>query len=893
MLDRMKIGSKVQASTALTAGLLAVLLVVAVVGLRQLGEGARLVVDVRMPNYTSIMQVQAGVLGTQRAVSALASDALDAKERAMLAREQDAGLAEVEEAGREFEGRPKPKRSADLWQVAKGRLEDWKGKVHALRAAEDARSTAAREGADTSAADRTLRAAFDEAEASFDGLNTSLRELTGWIGELTMNEARASQASATAVTWVLTLGILLVIAASAIAGWFLKKDLTAAFDRVREKTALLARGELPERDTTVRGEDQNAVRDAFNTLRDTLEDLLAGMDRMSREHELGDIDVIVDAARFEGAYRQVAEGVNKMVASHIAVKKQAMSVVAEVGHGHFEASMPALPGKKRFINDTLDAVKANLTGLVAEINRVSAAHEAGDIDQAIESRLFQGDFAKMAEGINAMVAGHIAVKKQAMAVVNEFGKGNFQAPMPLLPGKKRFINDTIEQVRGNLSALVADADALSKAAVAGRLDVRADAAKQPGDFRRIVQGVNDTIDALVEPVRELAATLDKLAQGDLSARTDPSRRANEMRAVLEGVNRTLATLLAPSEEATRVLTRLAERDLTARMTGTYPGQHARLKDVVNATGEALHASMDQVAEAVEQVASAATQIAASSQAVASGASEQASSIQETTASLESVSELVKRSADEAHTVSQLAQGAQTAATAGTAAVSEMQGAMVKVRESAERTSAIIRDVSDIAFQTNLLALNAAVEAARAGEAGRGFAVVAEEVRSLALRAKEAATKTEELIKQSVAEAGHGEGTSKQVAAKLAEIADGIGKVSAAVGEIAAGARDQANGITQVNAAVSEMDKVTQNNAASAEESSSAASELNAQAEELAAMVGSFKLERQARAAKGRATAPARKALPAPHRSAKQHRSGHAPTAFPMAAEDDAVIEKDF
>ena len=347
--------------------------------------------------------------------------------------------------------------------------------------------------------------------------------------------------------------------------------------------------------------------------------------------------------------------------------------------------------------------------------------------------------------------------------------------------------------------------------------------------------------------------------GELSTRADASRHQGDFRQIVDGVNRTLDAVMAPINEAAGVLEQIAERDLRARVAGNYQGDHARIKKAVNATGAALHDAMAQVAQAVEQVSSASGQIAASSQAVASGASEQAASLEETTNSIESVSGMTKQAADNAQQADQLARAAHAAATDGSLAVEQMQGAMGKFKASAESTSQIIKDINDIAFQTNLLALNAAVEAARAGEAGRGFAVVAEEVRSLALRAKEAATKTEGLIRQSVKETVQGEATAKEAGSKLAEIARGVAKVSDIVAEIASGAQAQSTGIGQVTRAMTEMDKVTQQNAASSEESSSAASELSGQAEELASMVASFQLTGEARTLA--AVAPRRAPLP--------------------------------
>lgn len=64
-------------------------------------------------------------------------------------------------------------------------------------------------------------------------------------------------------------------------------------------------------------------------------------------------------------------------------------------------------------------------------------------------------------------------------------------------------------------------------------------------------------------------------------------------------------------------------------------------------------------------------------------------------------------------------------------------------------------VQMVAFQTKLLSLNASVEAARAGSVSRGFSVVAQEVRALAQRSEDAASKIATIVSGSVAEIEEG------------------------------------------------------------------------------------------------------------------------------------------
>ena len=238
-----------------------------------------------------------------------------------------------------------------------------------------------------------------------------------------------------------------------------------ALDEMRHLTQAIAGGNLSARASL--GTATGNARDILMAVNELLEAatrpaIALGdcIGRMSSEHDKGDIDVVVPATKFSGDFAVMAQDINDMVAAHIAVKKKAMACVEAFGEGNFDAPLEQLPGKKAFINNTIERLRGNLKRLIAEMNRMSAEHDKGDIDVFVAVDRFDGDFALMAQGINDMVAGHIAVKKKAMACIKAFGEGNFDAPLEQFPGKKAFINETVETLRANLRAITTEINRL-------------------------------------------------------------------------------------------------------------------------------------------------------------------------------------------------------------------------------------------------------------------------------------------------------------------------------------------------------------------------------------------------------------------------------------------------
>jgi methyl-accepting chemotaxis protein len=289
------------------------------------------------------------------------------------------------------------------------------------------------------------------------------------------------------------------------------------------------------------------VNDGIEGLRYNVKSLVTDLRHMCDAHEAGDMSVMMDPNKFAGDYRLVAQSVNEMVGEYIDENKTVMECVGEYGNGNFSATIKEYPGDKAFINKSMKRISGNLKGLIESVNWVAAEHDKGAIDMRLRDDMFKGDFSTLAKCVNKMVEGIMDMNDKSMSVVKAFGEGDFNAPLEQFPGKKGEINVTIEQVRSNLKALNADAQILANAARDGRVAVRADANKHQGDYRKIVEGMNETLDMIVTPittVKVAAEAINTAAKEIAQGNADLSRRTEDQAANLEKTASSMEELAA-------------------------------------------------------------------------------------------------------------------------------------------------------------------------------------------------------------------------------------------------------------------------------------------------------------------------------------------------------------
>ena len=645
----------------------------------------------------------------------------------------------------------------------------------------------------------------------------------------------------------------------------------------------ISKGDIPPKITDTYNGDFNEIKNNLNTCIEAVNLLIADANILTKAAVEGKLDTRADAAKHQGDFRTIVEGVNGTLDAVIGPLNVAAEYVDRISKGDIPPKITdSYNGDfneiKNNLNTCIDAV--NL--LVTDARVLTKAAVEGKLDTRADATKHQGDFRTIVEGVNGTLDAVIGPLNVAAEYVDRISKGDIP------PKITDSYNGDFNEIKNNLNTcieavnlLVTDARVLTKAAVEGKLDTRADAAKHQGDFRKIVEGVNETLDAVIKPLKEAMRMADEFAKANFSARVDENLKvAGDYIRFKNSLNNIGIQILGAIKEIQRIADLYAAGNFAAEFDKSLKitGDLATVRDaldlistdvskVLSVVGkEVQHLSLrsENASTGVEDVSRGAEMIAKNSEQTKQNAERSEDGINQVLSTMEDLTRTISGVSANADLVAGRSKEANDLAKRGIGAAGRADSGMQSITTTSEQVDSIFTEIrtqmreigkivdliSDLANQTNLLSLNAAIEAARAGDAGKGFAVVAAEVKSLAQRSRQSAEHIADLISglqsksneasNAMAQAGKAVADGSAALADTLQIFTNLGTavddITVKMEMVASATEEQAASFEEITASVNEMSILVKETSKDAVNSSATSEEALAMVDQITLVI---------------------------------------------------------
>ena len=776
MLNNLKIGTRLAIGFAIALTLLITISVVSLTRINDIASATGMITDDRMPKIEMSGDMLINVLGMGRSVRSIILSNDKAFEKA-----QTEIVLDLNKKNGEILDKLKP-----MINTAKGKeLFDKLTEARAKYApALDTLLPLANSSSPTYNADKAAQYLFGEYSVFATNYVDAVKAFASLQKELAAKSSHeATEAAATAKTLVMVLSAIGVLL-SVIIAFIITRSITRPLGEAVKISDKIAEGDLSVTIDTSAKDEVGAVLSALERAVTAVKLMSGEAGRLAQAAVDGKLNTRADATQYQGEYRNIVQGVNNTLDAVIGPLNVTAKYVDDISKGVIPPVITDnYNGDFNIIKNNLNNLVKMMSELLAQTDIIIKGAADGQLDKRANADLFVGGWNQLVKGVNETITNIVDPLNVTANYVDQIAKGAIPARITTIyKGDYNTIKNNLNACIDAVNNLVADASMLSAAAVEGRLETRADASRHQGDFQRVVKGVNDTLDNVVEPINEVRRIMGAMSNGDLSQ----------------------------------------------TITTSYRGDFDELKNAINQTVVKLVSIIGEVRVAADNLTNAASQVAATAQSLSQSSSEQAASVEETTSSMEQMTASISQNTENANVTDGMAAKAAREAAEGGEAVTRTVDDMKSIASK-------IGIIDDIAYQTNLLALNAAIEAARAGDHGKGFAVVAAEVRKLAERSQVAAQEIGDLASSSVKQA-------ERAGTLLTEMVPTIRKTSDLVQEIAAASTEQSSGVGQINGAMSQLNQATQQNASASEELAATAEELGSQAEQLQQTMTFFHLD---------------------------------------------------
>src|SRR6202142_4316572 len=299
--------------------------------------------------------------------------------------------------------------------------------------------------------------------------------------------------------------------------------------------------------------------------------------------------------RFEGDDRKVVEGVNTMLDAILLPIGEGNRVLAQISAGKIdELITETYSGDHEKMKQAVNNVSVVLQGLQKELGRLTEASKEGHLSERGKPDQFQGAYAGIVKGVNEMLDAILLPIGEGNRVLAQISQGRIDELIAqTYKGDHEKMKQAVNSVATALQNMAADTNLLVKAAVEGKLATRADASRHQGDYRKIVEGVNQTLDAVIRPLNVSAEYVDRISKGDIPPKiTD--KYNGDFNEIKNNLNNCIDNINALVAETGLLIKASAEGKLTTRADATK--HHGDYRKIVEGINEMLDAILLPIGE---------------------------------------------------------------------------------------------------------------------------------------------------------------------------------------------------------------------------------------------------------------------------------------------------------
>ncbi len=260
--------------------------------------------------------------------------------------------------------------------------------------------------------------------------------------------------------------------------------------------------------------DHEKMKQAINNVAIVLQGLQKEMARLIEASREGQLQDRGKPEQFQGAYAEIVRGVNTMLDAILLPIGEGNRILAQISAGKIdELIAQTYKGDHEKMKQAINNVGSVVQGLHKELDRLIEASRRGELAERGKAEQFQGAYAEIVRGVNAMLDAVIGPLNVSARYVDRIAKGDIP------PAITDVYNGDFNTIKNNLNLLIGAMNEITAAAeqiAGGNMTVTL---KERSPEDKLMQALTSMVGGLTQTVSEIRSIASEVAAASQSIST--------------------------------------------------------------------------------------------------------------------------------------------------------------------------------------------------------------------------------------------------------------------------------------------------------------------------------------------------------------------------------------